>query len=73
MIESPLLNEMLTKATVQDRQEMILEFLAERFATVPEDVAAAVRTISKKAKLKELVRGAASCRTLKAFREHLKR
>jgi predicted transposase YdaD len=73
MIESPLLNEMLAKATVQDRQEVILEILADRFSAVPEEIAAAVRTIHDFAKLKGLVRAAYSCRTLKAFREHLKR
>jgi hypothetical protein len=58
MIESPLLNEMLNKATVQDRQEVILEILVDRFATVPEKVAAAVRSIHEIARLKELVRAA---------------
>jgi hypothetical protein len=73
MIESPLLNEMLAKATAQGLQKGILRVLARRFGPVPEDVAAVVRTVIDETNLNELTDAAVSCRTLKAFREHLKK
>jgi hypothetical protein len=73
MIESPVLDEAMAICAARQSHEDILEFLTVRFGSVPEEVAAAVRTTHEKAKLKELVRAAASSHTLKAFGEHLTR
>jgi hypothetical protein len=67
MIESPLITELLAKT----RQEDILEVLAGRFGKVPREVAARLRAVVKEKELKALVRFAAQCPDLAAFRERL--
>jgi hypothetical protein len=73
MIESPLLQEMMAKNAAETLHEAILGFLADRFGTVPDEMAAAVRTIHEQSKLKKLLREAAYCPDLEAFRRRLGR
>jgi hypothetical protein len=68
MIESPLIQEMMAKKTAETLHMSILRVLARRFGPVPEEVAAAVRTIYDEAKLAELLDEAASCADLEAIR-----
>ena len=67
MIESPLLVEMMAKRT----HENILEALKARFGPVPRDVARLLREILNERRLTNLVRTAATCPDLEAFREAL--
>jgi predicted transposase YdaD len=71
MIESPLLNEMLAKATAQRMHKAIVAVLERRFRRVPEEVAAAIRTVYDEDRLDELLLAAVSSRSLKAFRSCL--
>jgi hypothetical protein len=73
MIESPLIQELMAKSAAERSHKDIVRFLARRFGPVPEDVAAAVRTIYDESKLEELVDEAASCPDLEAFRLRLGR
>jgi hypothetical protein len=73
MIESPLIQEMMAKNTAQTMHKDIVRVLARRFGSVPEEVAAAVRTIYDESKLEELVDEAASCSDLEGFRARLGR
>jgi len=71
MIESPLIQEMMAKSAAQRSHKHILRFLARRFGRVPEEVAAAIRTIYEESKLEALLDEAASCSNLDAFRTKL--
>ena len=73
MIESPLIQELMAKNTAQTKHEDILQVLCRRFGRVPEEIAAAVRTIFDNSKLRELLDEAASCADLEAFRACLGR
>lgn len=67
MIESPVLRRFLAEA----RHEDILMVLTTRFGPPSEDVRAALQTIESKSKLDELLKSAASCPDLEAFRARL--
>lgn len=81
MIESPLIQELFDerlrevvteniRATVQQN---ILAVLEARFGEVPGDVAEPIRSIVDEGRLNALVRSAASCPDLEAFRMEIKR
>jgi len=53
------------------RKEMLLEYISTRFASVPEDVAAAVNSIKVGDMLKSLFRQAIACENLDDFRKIL--
>jgi hypothetical protein len=67
MIESPLVQDILAEV----RREDILTFLKSRFGTAVAELEADLKTIEDGARLSELVKLAASCRSLKGFRKHL--
>jgi hypothetical protein len=67
MIESALLQEMMAKKAAETLHRSILRFLSRRFGTVPEEIAAAVRTIFDQPKLEELLDEAATCPNLNVF------
>jgi hypothetical protein len=71
MIESPLIKEIVAENTQKARQEDILEFLHARFGTVPDGIAQQVRSVRAQRKLKALVKHAAQCPDLEAFRKRL--
>jgi hypothetical protein len=71
MIESPVLQELIAEREAETRREDILMILTTRFGPPAEDVRAALQTIEGKSKLDELVRSAASCPDLEAFRARL--
>jgi hypothetical protein len=73
VMESPLIQEMMAKKGAQTMHNAIVRFLARRFGSVPEEMAAAVQTIYDESKLEELVDEAASCPDLEAFRVRLGR
>ena len=67
MIESPLIQELVADR----RRKDILEFLQERFGSVPREIPTLLESVTKEKRLTELVRLAARCPDLKAFRERL--
>jgi len=71
MIESPVLTRLLQENSDAVRQQTILDFLTDRFGDVPEDLAAAIRTIRGEGQLRGLVQFSAHCSDLEAFRVRL--
>jgi predicted transposase YdaD len=83
MIESPLLQELRKEWTEQGKRvgkregkregeiKAIVTVLVERFGTEAESVATALERIDKATHLQELLRHAATCRSLASFRKKL--
>ncbi len=71
MLESPVIQDLLTAQARTTAQEDIVTFLEERFGHVPEDFAMEIRSVVEEDRLRELVRKAASCADLEAFRKAL--
>ncbi len=71
MIESPLLDELKEVFRQMGKQEAILEQLEDRFGSVPEDIAAAVKGVSDLRRLRHLNRLAGACSDLNEFRTKL--
>jgi hypothetical protein len=72
--QSPVYRELLAKSAQtrqEDLQQSVLQVLAVRFQSVPDDVAAAIRAINEPDRLKALVGSAAQCPSLEEFRSHL--
>ncbi|HZT79246.1 MAG TPA: hypothetical protein VFA26_03430 [Gemmataceae bacterium] len=63
MIESPLIQEL--------NQDNLLTVLRARFGSVPDEVVARLRKASTQEQLDELIRHAATCSNLAAFRAKL--
>ena len=72
MLEIPFLDEIVmekTRETARETaQQYIVSFLEARFGDVPGDVVEGIESIDDHAQLKGLVRLAASCPDLAAFR-----
>ena len=75
MIESPVLDEVKELIRVrmyaEGHREMVLDFLGERFGPVPEDTRTKLAAITDIARLKALIRSAATCPDLAAFAAQL--
>jgi hypothetical protein len=71
MIQSPLIDESVTKAKCETTRENLLGYPAGCFGPVPQDFAAALQSIGDKAQLHALVSKAAQCPDLDAFRSRL--
>ncbi|TVS15976.1 MAG: hypothetical protein EA424_14975 [Planctomycetaceae bacterium] len=69
MLEIPFLDEIVMEKTRETAQQDIITFLEARFGDVPCDVAEGIESIDDHAQLKGLVRLAASCPDLAAFRD----
>src|SRR5262249_37545649 len=67
MIESPVLKQIIAES----KQDDIAQVLEARFGTAPSDVTARLRKIRSEKRLGELIRYAAQCPDLEAFRERL--
>jgi hypothetical protein len=67
MIESPLLQEILAEV----RREDIVTFLKSRFGIAAAELEADLKAIEDGDRLNELIKLAASCRSLKSFRKRL--
>jgi hypothetical protein len=68
MIESPLIQEFITEA----RREDLVTFLTSRFGAQAEELESDLKSIEDANRLTELIKGAGSCRSLRAFRKLLK-
>jgi hypothetical protein len=71
MIESPLIDRIVTRAVVKASQEYILKALQGRFGTIPEDLAGAVRCVQDGDRLDDLHDFAVVCPDVAAFRARL--
>ena len=71
MIESPVLKRFLDEGVAAARREDILTVLTARFGPPSEEVRTALQTIEGQSRLEELVKTAASCPDLEAFRGQL--
>lgn len=67
MIESPVLQEWAREIVIED----LMTFLEGRFGVKAEPLKTELAAIGDAARLKELVRHAATCRNLASFRKHL--
>ncbi len=68
MLKSPLIQEIV----VREKHEDILSFLEARFGPIPPDLVAAVQDIGVKSQLGDLVKAAARCSDLDAFRAQVR-
>jgi hypothetical protein len=71
MIESPVLQRLLSEVSAQAQQRAILTFLRRRFGSVPSDLAAAVQGVMDEQTLEALTEAAADSPTLEAFRSRV--
>ncbi len=69
MLEVPFLDEIVMEKTRETAQNYIITFLEARFGDVPGDVVEGIESIDDQTQLKGLVRLAASCPDLAAFRD----
>ena len=69
MIESPLIQELVRETA----HRAILTVLEARFGEIPREVAEAVTSVSDDNQIRDLVRKAAACPDLDAFRSELAR
>ncbi len=67
MIESPLLQELIAERT----RETLITFLIARFGSKAKSLETELETISDESRLQDLVKHAATCRTLNSFRKHI--
>ncbi len=67
IIESPLLQELIAERT----RETLITFLVARFGSKAQSLESELKAISDEPRLQELVKLAATCRTLSSFRKHL--
>ena len=68
MIESPLIRELLSEKACETAHRDILTVLETRFGDLPPDLAEDIESVVDEEQLKGLVRKAASCPDLDAFR-----
>ena len=75
MLESPLLNELIdekvAEGVAEGRQQDVLEVLEARFGLVPLDVVQRVKAVTNAGQLSQLIKQAARCPDLEAFRQAL--
>jgi hypothetical protein len=73
MIESPLIQELRAEWACARTHQDILAVLETRFGEVPRDLPEKIASVVDDDQLTELVRKAASCPDLKAFRNEVER
>jgi predicted transposase YdaD len=71
MIESPVLQEIIAEGRVQGRRESLVAVLTTRFGAIGDELESDLKSIEDEARLNELIKLSASCRSLKSFRKHL--
>jgi hypothetical protein len=70
MIHSPLYQEVVEEAKREDRQEVLLNILEDRFGPESKDLEPLVKAVAFD-RLMELIRFAGTCRGLASFRKRL--
>jgi len=71
MIESPVLQELKEEWTREAQIKVLMTFLVGRFGPKAESLETEIEAINDEERLNELVRHAATCRTLASFRKKL--
>jgi len=71
MIESPLLQELKAEWTRETTIEALIEILVARFGSKAQALETELKAVGDEARLKELLKHAATCRTLSSFRKEL--
>ncbi len=71
MIESPLVDELKAEWTREMLLKAVIDILVARFGPRAEGLETELKAIGDEARLKELVKLAATCRTLSLFRKQL--
>ncbi len=71
MIESPLIQELIAEATHETLIRAVIDVLVARFGAKAEGLETELEAIDDEARLKELVKHAATCRALGSFRKRL--
>lgn len=71
MIESPLIQEFVHQAVVEEKRRNMLIGLRERFGSVPPEIVGALELISDDARLEELLKWTFRCPDLESFRERV--
>jgi hypothetical protein len=71
MIESPVLQELKEEWTRETVIDDLMTFLVGRFGAKAEALKTDLQAIDDEARLKELIKHAATCRTLSSFRKQL--
>lgn len=73
LAESPLYQKWMTEKERETKQGAIISFLEARFGTMPEAVAAHIRSVTEVAKLERAIKHAARCTGFDDFRKRLQR
>jgi hypothetical protein len=71
MIESPLVDELKAEWTRETLLRAVIDILVARFGPKAEALETELKAIGHESRLKELVKHAATCRTLSSFRKQL--
>lgn len=71
MEHSPLYQHWMEEACREARQASIITFLEARFRGVPEELVAAIRSVSALDKLEQAITLAAKCSSLQQFQRRL--
>ncbi|MFI5458416.1 MAG: hypothetical protein ACHRXM_23545 [Isosphaerales bacterium] len=71
MIESPLIEELKAEWTHETMIKSVIDVLVARFGPKAERLEIELKTVGDEARLRELVKYAATCRTLNSFRKQL--
>jgi hypothetical protein len=71
MIESPVLQELIAERTRETLIKAVIDFLVARFGPKAEALETEIKGIADEARLNELVKLAATCRSLASFRKKL--
>ncbi|MFI5460801.1 MAG: hypothetical protein ACHRXM_35770, partial [Isosphaerales bacterium] len=71
MIESPLVDELKAEWTRETMIRIVIDFLVARFGSKAQALETELKAIDDEARLQELVKHAATCRTLGSFRKQL--
>ncbi len=68
MLEIPFLDEIVAEKTREKSHQHIVMVLEARFGEVPRDLVEAIELVGDEKQLEDLVRSAAACSDLAAFR-----
>jgi hypothetical protein len=71
MIESPVLQELIAERTRETVIKDVIEVLVARFGSKAEALETELKAIDDESRLRQLIKHAATCRTVKSFRKHL--
>ncbi len=69
--DSAWVKELLMKREDERRREDVLEVLAARFGSLPDEIGTRLRSVTDPSRILELIRWAACCPTLESFRARI--